>query len=154
MGFVMKDIQHNLVNFYLLYQEPAKNFYISDDEDSFPKRYKIRYIKKYILRKSSYICQCCSKTKKQLLKENSYLTIHHIQPVDFGGLATIENSFVCCVECHNKIHDYISCNNIENDFLEHLKFYLLGLENVHFITLNKYNLMGYYVKIKDYQDIL
>lgn len=45
-----------------------------------------------VLKRDKGICQCCGYPKAD--------EVHHIHPVVFGGMATLENLITLCSECH------------------------------------------------------
>jgi len=63
--------------------------------------YKIKKLKRKIRKRDNYICQDCSKTQEQSLKEsNRILDVHHIDGDDTNNVE--ENMVTLCLGCHNK----------------------------------------------------
>ena len=63
-----------------------------------PRR-RVVLSKRNVLKRDNHQCQYCGATDKKL-------TIDHIVPRTFGGLATWENLVCACVACNNKKGDY------------------------------------------------
>lgn len=60
-------------------------------------------IKKAVMIRDSFTCQCCGKGGQQWL---GVLVYHHIVPVFLGGPDTIANGLTLCSNCHLILHLY------------------------------------------------
>jgi hypothetical protein len=124
------------------------NFSEHDESHENSIEYKGNGIRFVVFTAAKFTCQCCGITKRKLTKKSKKLTIHHIHPVEFGGLATEENGFVCCEDCHRAIHRYIAEYEITNNFLEYLKIYLVQKSSTQPITLKRFGIEQQYKKFK------
>lgn len=103
--------------------------------------------KKKIKQAANYICQCCGQTKQELAKEGLDLTVHHIKFQKFGGKSTFQNGFVCCRDCHNKMHEFLDTLGYIVDFIEALKKFLLSIPTTNIVSLKRFNIAKQHKKL-------
>ena len=60
---------------------------------------------KAIFKRDRSSCKSCFKTRRKLLIEDSFLTVHHILPREEGGQNEVDNLVTLCNACHDKIEE-------------------------------------------------
>jgi hypothetical protein len=61
--------------------------------------------KKAVLRLARGKCECCNSQAPFITKRNNpYLEVHHVKPVEFGGWNDRTNLAALCPNCHREIH--------------------------------------------------
>lgn len=60
-------------------------------------------IKKTVMARDKYTCQCCLKGGESYVDALDY---HHILPVFLSGTDTVENGIMLCLTCHRLVHLY------------------------------------------------
>jgi hypothetical protein len=103
--------------------------------------------KKKIKQSANYICQCCGKTNQELVLEGVDLTVHHIKFQKYGGKSTFQNAFVCCRDCHNKMHEFFDGLGFIVDFVEALKQFLLTIPTTNVVSLKRFNITKQHKKL-------
>ncbi len=68
--------------------------------DHIEQRRAPRKIRKFVLERDNYTCQCCNRSDEILY----YLTIHHIIHVQKGGDHDPKNLVTACVDCQYIMH--------------------------------------------------
>jgi 5-methylcytosine-specific restriction endonuclease McrA len=69
-----------------------------------PKQRPLRKVRREVLARDNYTCQCCELSIDIVLE----LSIHHIIHVDERGTHDSDNLMTACMDCHYLIHNDLS----------------------------------------------
>ena len=69
------------------------------------KRNGSETIRKNIIKERGYICEMCG-YKPEQKDPFAFLDLHHIIPVEYGGLNIRKNLILLCEKCHMGAHGY------------------------------------------------